>query len=459
MVKIQLYNTASRKKEEFRPNKEGEMGIYSCGPTVYWNQHIGHMYAYVQWNTLVRLFRYVGYKVKWVMNITDVGHLTSDADTGDDKMEKGARREGLSVWEVAKKYEKQFLESMDSLNITRPDVLCRATEHIQEQIDLAKKIEKNGFTYMTKTGLVYDTGKFADYAKFANLKLDEMEAGARVEVDEEKKKPWDFLLWVNNQPEHIMQWDSPWGKGFPGWHIECTAMSCKYLGDNFDIHTGGIEHIGVHHTNEIAQAWGAFGKSSVNYWMHNAWLTVDGAKMSKSIGNMYLVSDLIEKGFDPTALRYLILTSSYRKGLDFTFKSLKAAETSLFKLRGMLVKIDEGGQVNMEYKNKFVEYVADDLMVAKAIALIWDLLKDEKISEADKKATILDFDKVLGLDLGKKTVVEDIPSEILDMAEDRKKSKGEKNWQESDKLRQTIEARGYMIEDLPNNSYRIVVKR
>lgn len=459
MVKIQLYNTASRKKEEFRPNKEGEMGIYSCGPTVYWNQHIGHMYAYVQWNTLVRLFRYVGYKVKWVMNITDVGHLTSDADTGDDKMEKGARREGLSVWEVAKKYEKQFLESMDSLNITRPDVLCRATEHIQEQIDLAKKIEKNGFTYMTKTGLVYDTGKFADYAKFANLKLDEMEAGARVEVDEEKKKPWDFLLWVNNQPEHIMQWDSPWGKGFPGWHIECTAMSCKYLGDNFDIHTGGIEHIGVHHTNEIAQAWGAFGKSSVNYWMHNAWLTVDGAKMSKSIGNMYLVSDLIEKDFDPMALRYLILTSSYRKGLDFTFKSLKVAETSLFKLRGMLAKIEGSGEVDMDYKKRFVEYLADDLMIAKALALVWDLLKDEKVTDIDKKATILDFDKVLGLDLGKKTVVEDIPIEILDMAEDRKRAKGEKNWQESDKLRQTIEARGYMIEDLPNNSYRIVVKR
>jgi len=459
MVKIKLYNTASRKKEEFKPIVRGKVGIYSCGPTVYWNQHIGHMYAYVQWDTLVRLFRYVGYKVNWVMNITDVGHLTSDADTGDDKIEKGARREGLTVWEVAKKYEKQFLGSMDSLNIVRPDVLCRATEHIQEQIDLAKKIEKNGYTYMTKTGLVFDTGKFADYAKFANLKLDEMEAGARVEVDKEKKKPWDFLLWVNNQPEHIMQWDSPWGRGFPGWHIECTAMSCKYLGDNFDIHTGGIEHIGVHHTNEIAQAWGAFGKMSANYWMHNAWLTVDGAKMSKSVGNMYLVSDLIEKGFDPIALRYLILTSSYRKGLDFTFKSLKVAEISLVKLRGLLAKIDSGGQINEEYKDNFVDYLADDLMVAKALALIWKLLKDDVVSDIDKKATILDFDKVLGLDLGKKMEVEDIPDEIMKMAEDRKKAKDEKNWQESDKLRQMIEARGYIIEDLPDNSYRIVVKR
>jgi len=459
MVKIKLYNTASRKKEEFKPIVRGKVGIYSCGPTVYWNQHIGHMYAYVQWDTLVRLFRYVGYKVNWVMNITDVGHLTSDADTGDDKIEKGARREGLTVWEVAKKYEKQFLGSMDSLNIVRPDVLCRATEHIQEQIDLAKKIEKNGYTYMTKTGLVFDTGKFADYAKFANLKLDEMEAGARVEVDKEKKKPWDFLLWVNNQPEHIMQWDSPWGRGFPGWHIECTAMSCKYLGDNFDIHTGGIEHIGVHHTNEIAQAWGAFGKMSANYWMHNAWLTVDGAKMSKSVGNMYLVSDLIEKGFDPIALRYLILTSSYRKGLDFTFKSLKVAEISLVKLRGLLAKIDSGGQINEEYRDNFVDYLADDLMVAKALALIWKLLKDDVVSDIDKKATILDFDKVLGLDLGKKMEVEDIPDEIMKMAEDRKKAKDEKNWQESDKLRQMIEARGYIIEDLPDNSYRIVVKR
>jgi cysteinyl-tRNA synthetase len=458
MVKVNLYNTVSRKKEEFKPNKPGEVGIYSCGPTVYWNQHIGHMYAYVQWDTLVRFFEYIGYKTKWVMNITDVGHLTSDGDTGDDKMEKGAKREPPTVWEIAKKYEKQFLDSMDMLNIKRPDVLCRVTEHIEEQIDLIKKIEKNGFTYKTKTGLVYDTSKFADYSKFANLKLDEMESGARVKVDPEKKKAWDFLLWVTNQPDHIMQWDSPWGRGFPGWHIECTAMSCKYLGQNFDIHTGGIEHIGVHHTNEIAQGYGAFGKQTANYWLHNAWLTIDDTKMSKSGGTMYTVTDLLEKGYDPKVLRYLILTSSYRKGLDFTFRSLKVAETSLIKLRKLVREMNGGGQVVDSYKDKFVEFLADDLSTPQALALVWKLVKDKDVSDIDKKTTLLDFDRVLGLDLEKKIKLE-VPGEVTDLAEERKIAKMNKNWQEADKIRQTIEDRGFVVEDLPENSYRIVVKR
>src|SRR4030042_5336271 len=230
------------------------------------------MYAYLQWDTLVRFLKYSGFEVKWVMNVTDVGHLTSDEDSGEDKMEKGAKREGLSVWQIAEKYIKQFTESLDLLNIQKPDVLARATEHIQEQIDLIKKIEANGFTYQTKTGLVFDTSKFPDYDKFAKLDLKKQRPGARVEVDPEKKNPWDFLLWVTNQPKHLMQWESPWGKGFPGWHIECTAMSTKYLGERFDIHTGGIEHIPVHHSNEIAQALGAFGHQAVNYWLHNGWL-------------------------------------------------------------------------------------------------------------------------------------------------------------------------------------------
>ena len=280
----------TRQVEELTPIKAGKVGMYSCGPTVYWNQHIGHMYAYVQWDTLVRLMRYQGLDVKWVMNITDVGHMVSDEDAGEDKMEKGARREGLTVEQVAKKYIDQFLASMDLLNINRPDVLCRATEHIAEQIELIKKIEANGFAYKTQTGLVFDTGKFPRYADFAQLNLEAQEAGSRVEVDPGKKNPWDFLLWVTNQPGHIMQWDSPWGRGFPGWHIECTAMSVKYLGERFDIHTGGKEHKPVHHTNEIAQAYGAFRHQTANYWMHNDWLVFDGEKMSKSLRNNLLVS-------------------------------------------------------------------------------------------------------------------------------------------------------------------------
>ncbi len=330
-MEIYFSNTLTGKKDLFTPIREGEVGIYSCGPTVYWNQHIGHMYAYTQWDILVRFLRAAGFKVKWVMNITDVGHMTSDQDEGEDKMEKGAEREGIDVWQLAQKYIDQFKDSLNLLNITFPDVLCRATEHIADQIELIKKIEARGFTYKTKTGLVFDTSKFADYAKFANLKLESQKAGARVEVDLEKKHPWDFLLWVTGRPNHIMQWDSPWGRGFPGWHIECTAMSVKYLGENFDIHTGGKEHIPVHHTNEIAQAYGAFGRQTANYWLHNNWLTLKGGeKMSKSKGNFITVQELKEKGYDPLALRYLFLNSHYKKGLEFSWEALDAASNALF---------------------------------------------------------------------------------------------------------------------------------
>lgn len=445
--KIFLYNTKTRKKEEFKPIIKGQVGVYSCGPTVYWNQHIGHMYAYTQWGTLINFLRYVGYKVKWVMNITDVGHMTSDQDIGEDKMEKGARRENISVWEIAKKYEKQFLDSLDAFNIQRPNIVCRATEHIQEQIDLAKKIEANGFTYLTKTGLVYDTAKFVDYAKFANLKLDEMNSGARVEVDEEKRNPWDFLLWITNQPNHIMKWPSPWGEGFPGWHIECTAMSTKYLGEMFDIHTGGIEHIGVHHTNEIAQGYGAFGHQTANFWMHNAWLTVKGGeKISKSLGNGYTTSQLEEMGYDPLAHKLLVLTSHYRKGLEFSLESLKANQIALFKLRNIITNWPDGGAVVENYKQRFIDYLADDLQVAEAIALIWKIVKDNDVSDKDKKATILDFDKVLGLKLDKREIVE-IPGEIEILAKKRFEAKLNKNWEESDRLRELIKNKGYVIED------------
>lgn len=449
---MKLYNTATKQKEEFKPLHDKEVGIYSCGPTVYWNQHIGHMYAYVQWDMLVRFLRYMGFDVKWVMNITDVGHLVSDSDEGEDKMEKGAKREGLSVWEIARKYEKQFVESLNLLNISSPDVVPRATEHIKEQIDLAKRIEDNGFAYKTKTGLVFDTQKFPDYSKFANLKLEEMESGFRVEVDKEKKNPWDFLLWVTNQPHHIMKWNSPWGEGFPGWHIECTAMSIKYLGEEFDIHTGGIEHIGVHHTNEIAQAFGAFGHQTAKYWIHNAWLTYEGAKMSKSLGNIILVTDLVDKGFDPLSLRYLVLSSSYHKGLDFTFKSLESAQTALFRLKETVSELPDDGSINEQYKRKFIEKLDDDLSVPEAMAVVWKLVKDNNINPADKKATLIDFDRVLGLNLN--VVIEKdegVPEDVLQLAKERNKMRMEKNWAESDRLRRLILEKGYMVEDLKDD--------
>lgn len=464
---LKLYNTLTRKVEKFKPINDKKVGIYSCGPTVYWNQHIGHMYAYVQWDTLVRLFRAQEYQVKWVMNITDVGHLTGDnegdADTGEDKMEKGAKREGLSVWEIADKYMKQFLASMEFLNIQKPDVLSRATEHIAEQIDLIKKIEENGFTYKTKTGLVFDTSKFKKYADFSRLNLEKQFAGARTEVDLDKKKPWDFLLWVTNQPEHIMQWDSPWGIGFPGWHIECTAMSTKYLGDKFDIHTGGKEHIPVHHTNEIAQGYGAFGTQTADYWLHNEWLTIDGQKMSKSLGNNVLVTDLQDKGFDPLALRFLILTSHYRQGLNFTWESLQSAQNALDNLREEIrgynlpkgISEQSKGHV-AQFWQRFLEAANNDLGMPQALVVLWELVKSDLPTE-EKSEVLLKMDKILGLQLDKylgKPL--EVPEEVQKLVDEREKVREEKDFKKSDELRDKIQKLGYDIDDTPDGA---VVKK
>jgi cysteinyl-tRNA synthetase len=460
---IKIYNTLTRKLDEFKPIVDKKVGIYSCGPTVYWNQHIGHMYAYVQWDTLVRFLGYSGFEVKWVMNITDVGHLTSDEDAGEDKMEKGAKREGLTVWQIADKYLVQFKESMQLMNINPPDILARATEHIPDQIELIKKIEANGFTYKTKTGLVFDTGKFPGYADFARLNLKNQEAGARVEVDPEKKKPWDFLLWVTNQPEHIMQWDSPWGRGFPGWHIECTAMSTKYLGDQFDIHTGGKEHIPVHHTNEVAQAFGAFGRQTANYWLHNNWLTFGGEKISKSSGNFMLVSDVVEKGFKPLALRYLILTSHYRQGLNFSWESLQAAQTAYNKLVELIGAWRSGNRTELspeklaqidQFRNRFVEALSTDLNTAEALSAVWQTAKSN-IPNQDKLDLILDFDQVLGLNLAvesiKETVIE-IPAEVEKLIQAREVARLKKDWNESDNIRKKVEELGFTLEDTPQGT-------
>lgn len=447
MSKLKLFNTLTRKVEDFNPINPPKVGIYSCGPTVYWNQHIGHMYAYVQWDTLVRFLRASDYKVKWVMNITDVGHMTSDEDAGEDKMEKGAKREGLTVWQIADKYIQQFLDSMNLLNIQKPDVLSRATEHIQEQIELIKKIEANGFTYKTKTGLVFDTSKVPGYADFAKLKLDKQEAGARVEVDPEKKNPWDFLLWVTNQPRHVMLWDSPWGKGFPGWHIECTAMSTKYLGEKFDIHTGGQEHVAVHHTNEIAQACGAFGHPSARFWVHNGWMLLKGEKISKSLGNMILAQELPGKGYDPLALRYLILTSHYHQGMNFTWEGLEGAQTALSNLREAIREWVSIGGINKQYNDRFIEALNNDLNTPQALAAMWEMVKSD-ISDKEKAATILEMNKVLGLKLdeyvGKPL---EIPDDVRKLVERREEARRNKDFVKSDELRDEVKKLGFEVED------------
>lgn len=464
---MKLSNTLTRKKDELTPLKAGEVGIYSCGPTVYWNQHIGHMYAYVQWDTLVRFLRWTGNKVTWVMNITDVGHMTSDEDAGEDKMEKGAKREGVSVWQIANKYIAQFLESLELLNIQKPDVLSRATEHITEQIELIKKIEERGFAYRTKTGLVFDTGKFPGYGDFARLDLEKQSAGVRVEVDPEKKNPWDFLLWVTNQLDHIMQWDSPWGRGFPGWHIECTAMSVKYLGEQFDIHTGGQEHIAVHHTNEIAQGFGAFGRQTAQYWVHNGWLTLKGGeKMSKSKGNFYTAQDVAAKGIEPLALRYLFLTSHYRKGLSFSWEALEGAATALKNLREMVASLKtqkedrrdlaaEDMQKVDKFREEYTAALADDLNAAAALAVVWAAAKSN-LPSRDKLDLMTEMDEVLGLklsgDQASERSSEKEPREVQALVAKREALRQASKWVEADKVREEIERAGWAVEDSPEGT-------
>lgn len=450
-----LYNTPEKKKVEFKPIVPGKIGVYSCGPTVYYNQHIGNMYAFVCWDVMVRLFKYLGNQVTWVMNVTDVGHLTGDnlgdADTGEDRMEKGAKRDNLSVWEVAKKYEKQFLDSMDSLNIDYPrdKYMPHATDYIQEQIKMVEVLMEKGFAYKISDGIYYDTSKFADYDKFAHLNLEEMKDGARVEKNSEKRNPSDFALWKFSPigEKRQMEWESPWGVGFPGWHIECTVMSTALLGTKFDIHTGGQEHIKIHHTNEVAQGYGALGGQTANYWLHNGWLQLKDGKMAKSEGTAYTVQDLGEKGYDPLAFRYMVLGTHYAKGMVFSFEGLEAAQVALNKLRKLVEDVLEEGKVEEGYQKLFVEKISDDLAMPEVMALVWKLVKDEKVLPADKKATLLGWDRVLGLNLGKKQIVEEIPEEILKLAEGRKVAKSAKNWAEADLLRDKITSLGYSIED------------
>lgn len=447
-----LYNTLSRKKEEFRPINPPNVGLYTCGPTVYWSTHIGHMSKYVGDDVLRRALLYNGYKVKHVMNVTDVGHLTSDEDAGEDKMEKGAKREGLTVWEVAKKYEKEFFDTMDALNVLQPDIVARATEHISEQIALIKRLEQNGYAYETDTAVFFDVSKFPDYWKLSGQKLEEKKTGARedVFVDKQKKSPYDFALWfkrIGRFANHTMHWDSPWGDGFPGWHIECSAMSMKYLGESFDIHTGGIDHIGVHHPAEIAQSEGATGKPFVKYWVHRVFITIDGQKMSKSLGNFFTLKDITERGFKPMALRYLLLTAHYRTGLNFTWKSLEAAQSALDNLYGIVKEYGEPKIGCAEFEREFLKAVNDDMDTPKALAVMWKLIKSNYPGSA-KKQSLLKMDKVLGLGLDKikkeKLVV---PAEVKKLVSQREIARKNKDWSRSDELRKKIESTGFTVED------------
>jgi cysteinyl-tRNA synthetase len=466
-MEIKLLNTMGRKKEVFKPINKEEVRMYCCGPTVYNYAHIGNLRTYIFEDVLRRVLEFNGFKVRHVMNITDVGHLTSDADTGEDKMEVGAKRERKTVWEIAEFYTKAFFEDTQRLNILRPTIVCKATDHIKEMIELIQKLEKKGYTYIIEDdGVYYDTSKFKDYGKLTGMNFEELQenlkAGARVEFNPKKRNITDFALWKFSPKDkkRQMEWDSPWGIGFPGWHIECSAMSMKYLGESFDIHCGGIDHIPIHHTNEIAQSEGATGKKFVNYWLHGAFLVMGKKeKMAKSAGNILTLQTLIDKGFDPLDYRYLCLTAHYRSELEFSWESLKAARKSLLKLREKIEEFREKAKkeknesdpkIVKKYQEAFLEAINDDLNMPKALSIVWDLIKTkEKISAKDRLRLLFEFDKVLGLNLEKEKK-EEIPEEIEKLVEEREEARKKGDFKKADEIREKIKSMGYLVEDTKN---------
>lgn len=469
-MKFSVYNTLARNKEEIVTVEEGRIRLYTCGPTVYNYAHIGNLRTYVFEDALKKSLEYLGFKVKHVMNITDVGHLESDSDTGEDKMALGASREKKTVWEIARFYEEAFLKDCDLLNIARPTVVCRATEHIEDMIKFIETLEKKGFTYIANGNVYFSIEKYPDYNKLANLSMDELEAGSRVEIDPFKKNPLDFVLWFTNSKfsNQIMQWESPWGKGFPGWHIECSAMSMKYLGDRIDIHCGGVDHIPVHHTNEIAQSESATGHKWVNYWMHGEFLVLDNGKMSKSSGDFLTVSRLIEEGYSPLDYRYFCLQSRYRKQLLFSFESLTEAQKSLRKLKSRIKNISAAANPEetiddskvKEYQNKFADQLSDDLNIANAFTVLSDVIKDETLNNSEKLYLINDFDKVFSLEL---TVEEeaknnaDVDEEYIQkLIAERNEARKMKNWARADEIRNMLlEKNIELIDSKEGTTWRV----
>ncbi len=459
-MKLRLYDTYTRSIREFEALNPPEVGMYTCGPTVYDYAHIGNLRTYIFEDILRRVLEFNGYKVKHVMNITDVGHLTSDADTGEDRMEKGARRTGKSAWEIAEIYTQEFKKDLQRLNILEPTIWCKATDHIQEQIEFIQCIERKGYTYRTSDGIYFDTSKLPDYGYMARLDIEGLQAGARIEMGE-KRHPTDFALWKFSPPgqKRQMEWDSPWGVGFPGWHIECSAMSAKYLGPFFDIHCGGEDHINVHHTNEIAQTQACFGTRLANFWMHGYFLLIDEARMGKSVGNFLRLQTLIDQGYDPLVWRYFCLNAHYRAKLNFNWEGLDGAAKSLERLRQAVYEWGEPGSADEAYLQRFTNEVNDDLNMPRAMAVTWDLVRSE-LPPATKQATILTFDRVLGLRLGEwQPEEETIPGEIMELVEKRQQARREKRWQEADALRQQVMAAGYEIEDTPQGPRVKKIKR
>ena len=451
---MKLYNTLKREKEELNPLRE-EVGLYTCGPTVYDYTHIGNLRTYIFEDILKRALYYNEYKVKHVMNITDVGHLTSDEDTGEDKIEESARKKKKSAFEIAEYYTKAFKENIEELNILPPDIYVKATETIKEQIELIELLEKKGFTYRIEDGIYFDTSKLSDYGELANLQKVKLKPGARVEV-KGKKNITDFALWKFSGPEEKrqMEWDSPWGRGFPGWHTECVVMARKYLGVPFDIHCGGVDHICVHHTNEIAQSRAAFEENLAKIWMHGEFLNLKDQKMSKSKGGFIILSDLKEQNIPPLAYRYLVLGAHYRSTLNFSEEAIEAAKKGLKNLQKRVAELESGkGDISTSYKEEFLSAINDDLDTPKALEVVWRMLKDSTLEEKTKKATIENFDRVLGLRLTE-VPREDTPEEVEALAKEREKARKSNDFEKADKLRDKIKEKGYSVEDT-KDGYKI----
>lgn len=457
---IYLNNTLSKKKELFKPIKKGEVGMYSCGPTVYNYMHIGNLRAYVFADTLKRVFTYNGYEVKHIMNVTDIGHLTSDSDDGEDKMVKALKREGKEMTlenlrAVGNFYFEKFKEDFKKINIIPPEKYVFASDEIPAQTKLIEILLEKGFAYKTSDGIYFDTAKLRDYGRLGGT---DSEMESRIGVNTEKKNQRDFAVWkfsdlpAGQAGESVVGFAAPFGRGFPGWHIECSAMAMKYLGDNFDVHTGGIDHIPVHHNNEIAQSEAATGKLLSNYWMHNNFITIGEGKMAKSAENFLTLRTLIEKGIDPLAYRYWLLQSRYSTRMDFSLEAIGAAQTAFERLVTFVQDVQSVGDINTKYKEKFTEAINDDLDTPKALAIVWEIIKDPFLSPEDKKATILDFNKVLGLELEKEKQQKEIPKEIKKLLEKRKIAKENKDFALADQIRKTIENKGFSIKDSKDGS-------
>lgn len=469
---MRLYNTLTRQIDEFQPGPDNHVGLYACGLTVYDYTHLGHLRKYTMDDILIRTLRHAGYQVKFVQNVTDVGHLTSDGDTGEDKLEKGARKYQKTVWDIAHEFEDYFWRSMDEMGNLRPDVSCRATDHITEQLEMVKTLEAKGYTYVIEGDGVYmDTSKIPDYGKLALIDIEQLREGARVERVEGKRNPTDFALWKFERPgeNRAMSWPSPWAeRSFPGWHIECSAMSMKYLGDQFEVHTGGIDHINVHHTNEIAQAEAATGQVPfVKYWVHHNFLRVNGEKMSKSLGNFFTIDDVLKRGINPRALRLLFLTTHYRSEMNFTWENLEGMQKTYDRLVRQVVelRIEQGRTILSEdklakideYRQRFFTALEDDLHTPEAIAIVWEVVKSN-IPGPDKYDLLVEFDEVLGLALRSAqapVASEEVPTEVQALVDQRQVAREAKNWAEADRLRDELASMGWQMRDLPTGEQQI----